>query len=504
MEGNYKKWLNRINAKQDRLQDITGYIGVGKTDASATEKLDVNGNVKAIDFKGKSLKFDLQPTITPTPNTLVPKTDGSGLLWYDNNSVLRNIGDNLFSADLSSSTARNHSLNASFTIDTKGNAYSLKNLPNKNTDIVNFRKVRVQNASGLDSVVDSKNLLTDGVTSMTDAEKDAWRLAQRKTGETYSLGSPVVYSISPPAQKKVNNTIKSFLLRGNSLYLNPNFTRIAAIPVGVPDDSASHAGEILCKSFYSPQSGDFIRVDFDSNDLQINVNYNIIIWVDSPFVYKHRTANTIKLVSDVTHIDLSNISWQTFNNPLLSPYTNYYDFSLNAGNLQLSEVNQDNYTLTQDGNRLFTAISSNIPNITWVDNFYFRASGINSSGDNGSDSAIRGVLFGLFDDSITKSIGSMPNAFVRVSKRNTTTPYVAMGDSASNRIDNVSSFVVEIVKDSINLTVFLIANSTIRSYTVPINSTAGIRLIMCLNTTRFKNLYGFANVIFNIQEFFKF
>ena len=156
MKGNYKKWLDRIKSKQDRLQDVNGNIGVGKTDASATEKLDVNGNVKS-----NSYKFNLQESITPTPNTLVPKTDGSGLLWYDNNSVLRNIGENFFSADLSSSTARNHSLNASFTIDTKGNAHSLKNLPNKNTDIANFRKVRVQNTSGLDAVVDSKSILID-------------------------------------------------------------------------------------------------------------------------------------------------------------------------------------------------------------------------------------------------------------------------------------------------------------------------------------------------------
>ena len=50
MEGNYKKWLNRINAKQDRLQDATGSIGIGKSNASATEKLDVNGNIKATGF----------------------------------------------------------------------------------------------------------------------------------------------------------------------------------------------------------------------------------------------------------------------------------------------------------------------------------------------------------------------------------------------------------------------------------------------------------------------
>ena len=40
-----------LNSKQARLQDVTGNIGVGKTDASATEKLDVNGNVKANGFK---------------------------------------------------------------------------------------------------------------------------------------------------------------------------------------------------------------------------------------------------------------------------------------------------------------------------------------------------------------------------------------------------------------------------------------------------------------------
>ena len=129
MKGNYKKWLDRIKSKQDRLQDVNGNIGVGKTDASATEKLDVNGNVKS-----NSSKFNLQASITPTPNTLVSKTDGSGLLWYDNNSVLRNIGENFFSADLSNTTARNHTMNAAVTVNTLGNPYTLAGLPNRNTD----------------------------------------------------------------------------------------------------------------------------------------------------------------------------------------------------------------------------------------------------------------------------------------------------------------------------------------------------------------------------------
>ena len=40
-------WTPAPEDKQDSLQNITGYIGVGKTDDSATEKLDVNGRTKS-------------------------------------------------------------------------------------------------------------------------------------------------------------------------------------------------------------------------------------------------------------------------------------------------------------------------------------------------------------------------------------------------------------------------------------------------------------------------
>lgn len=197
----------------------TGNLGIN-TITDAGFKLDVNGNVKAIDFKGQAVKFNLQTSISPTPNTLVPKTDGSGLLWYDSNSILRNIGENFFSADLSNTTARNHTMNAGITINTLGNPHILSGLPNKNADIANFRKVRVQNTSGLDSVVDSKNLLTDGITSMTDAEKDAWRLAQRKSTETYSTGQPRIDTILPPVINNSNDYIQYVTLVGLNLFIN--------------------------------------------------------------------------------------------------------------------------------------------------------------------------------------------------------------------------------------------------------------------------------------------
>ena len=98
MEGNYKKWLNRINSKQDRLQDVTGNVGVGKTDASATEKLEVNGNVKANKFLPNyttySNSFTKVEAIDPSTNdrALIELPSGSGLIevTYDELVNLKN------------------------------------------------------------------------------------------------------------------------------------------------------------------------------------------------------------------------------------------------------------------------------------------------------------------------------------------------------------------------------------------------------------------------------
>lgn len=63
------------------INQLGGNLGIGK-EPSTAEKLDVNGSVRA-----NSYKFILPSTITPQPNMLIPKVDGSGLMWYDNNSV---------------------------------------------------------------------------------------------------------------------------------------------------------------------------------------------------------------------------------------------------------------------------------------------------------------------------------------------------------------------------------------------------------------------------------
>ena len=51
------------------------------------------------------------------------------------------LGKNFFNSDLSNTTARNHTMNAGITVNTLGNPYSIKGLPDKNADIANFDNV---------------------------------------------------------------------------------------------------------------------------------------------------------------------------------------------------------------------------------------------------------------------------------------------------------------------------------------------------------------------------
>ena len=63
------------------INQLGGNLGIGKA-PSTTEKLDVDGNVRA-----NSYKFTLPTSITAQPNMLIPKVDGTRPIWYNNSSV---------------------------------------------------------------------------------------------------------------------------------------------------------------------------------------------------------------------------------------------------------------------------------------------------------------------------------------------------------------------------------------------------------------------------------
>ena len=63
--------------------------------------------------------------------------------------------------------------------------------------------------------------ITNEMAKSTDAQKDAFRLASRKTGETYSIGQPRVDFINPPMLDKTKDYNQYITIIGINLFLNP-------------------------------------------------------------------------------------------------------------------------------------------------------------------------------------------------------------------------------------------------------------------------------------------
>ena len=307
--------LSTVNFTVSNIQGLQTALG-GKLDKGSY--LGNAGDLKT-EIDGKLNKPTTTSNTTSYP--YVVGEDGNG-----NSARLPagDLGKNFFNSDLSNTTARNHTMNAGVTVNTLGNAHTLAGLPNKNADIANFRKVRVQNTSGLDSVVDSKNLLTDGVTSMSDAEKDAWRLAQRKTGENYSTGQPRIDLISPPLIETAKNYIQYVSIIGSNLFINNSissnsivtlqrFKDVNNIVLITPDPEINITNKVtviqsLPNIFYiaenfSNYSDGYYRIKITNNGLTNIINDSINLLIKSNFVSE--SFNNFSIDSNTTNPNIS-------------------------------------------------------------------------------------------------------------------------------------------------------------------------------------------------------
>ena len=222
----------QLNSNQLQLKDSQGNIlstvsfavsniqGLQSLLDNKLEKSTYNGNAQ--DLKNSIDGRLNKPTTTSTTNSypFVVGEDGNG-----NSARLPagDLGKNFFNSDLSNTTARNHTMNAGVTINTLGNPHTLSGLPNKNADITNFRKVRVQNVSGLDAVVDSKSMLLDMPSYLTEQERTNWKTAMNGGWTTNTMS---VALISPFIIKNDNN-VNWILLKGANLNLPPTSFEVA-------------------------------------------------------------------------------------------------------------------------------------------------------------------------------------------------------------------------------------------------------------------------------------
>ena len=248
-------------------EHVNGKIGLDTQNPS--EKLEVNGNIKA-----NSYKFTLPSVLTPQPNMLIAKIDGSGLIWYNNSSIgndlafksdidnltnskldkgtytgtasdLKNeidgklnkptttgnttsypyvvgengnggsarlpagdLGKNFFNADLSNTTARNHTMKAAVTINTLGNPYYWKGLSDK-TNNTNYSKKLALNPTTGEIVVKDNADPTDVTNAINSATA-----AQKTTMRTALLGP------STPASPTISGANPSIIAKGVDTYID--------------------------------------------------------------------------------------------------------------------------------------------------------------------------------------------------------------------------------------------------------------------------------------------
>ena len=294
----------QLNSNQLQLKDSQGNVLSTVTFSVSN----INGLQTALDTKlekgtytgtAQDLKNSIdnklnKPTTTSTTTSYpyVVGEDGNG-----NSARLPagDLGKNFFNSDLSNTSARNHTMNAGVTINTLGNPHTLSGLPNKNADIANFRKVRVQNTSGLDAVVDSKNILLDMPTLLNTTEKISWM--NNWTG-VYSTGAPTVTSIIMPVIKKINGTVK-ISIYGTNLYFNKEVSYIRF------KESTNYSIWHSVDDF-TVISSNQIDVIVDLNNTNINTEY---VFELKHMTYLYTSNEKFLIVDNFTPVDISNLTW---------------------------------------------------------------------------------------------------------------------------------------------------------------------------------------------------
>lgn len=111
--------------------------------------------------------------------------------------------------------------------------------------------------------------LTNEMSKATDAQKDAWRVASRKSGETYSIGQPRVDSIAPFILLN-DSEMHSLTLIGENLFIN-NVDLVSRVDI---IDSRTNAIVETCERIAVHQTlPSRLSIDITKNLYDIDVPY---------------------------------------------------------------------------------------------------------------------------------------------------------------------------------------------------------------------------------------
>ena len=284
--------LNGAPEAFDTLKEISDWISDDETAEAAI--LQAIQNEATARTNADNLKLN-KPTTTST-TTSYPYVVGENGNGGSARLPAGDLGKNFFNSDLNNTTARNHTMNAGVTVNTLGNPHTLAGLPNKNIDVANFRKVRVQNASGLDAVVDSKNLLTDGINSMTDAEKTVFKTALNGGWSTGSMSIGMVY----PNIVKYADDIIYITIYGANLNL-PLGSEIKIINVENNAEYVIPNSQVIygdaSKIYFWIKATDFVKAEY-----KIRI-FNGAAIVDT------QSNNNLLFIDVLNEINITSVTW---------------------------------------------------------------------------------------------------------------------------------------------------------------------------------------------------
>lgn len=180
----------------------------------------------------------------------------------------------------------------------------MSSLPDKSVDNT-YNKLMILDVNGnLSSTDNAINAFIKTLQTSTDAQKDAWRIANRKSTEMYSVGQPVIDLVYPPIIKRVDEVITVSAL-GSNLFLNNTETGTAVL--NLVDSNGSKTPIKNVEVNQNQPSVISFRMnfnDFDYGEYHLEVTHNGITNIDT---------NKFRLVDKLEVLPLPNLTWKTLN-----------------------------------------------------------------------------------------------------------------------------------------------------------------------------------------------
>ena len=210
--------------------------------------------------------------------------------------LLENSGKNLSNADLKISEGEVRIL------DITGAKFQIKGKANANND-ASFNRRPVENANGEQRYVEASVLIKrdalNAMQTMSDAEKDAYRLAMRKSNENYSSGAPRVDFFLPFIVKK-EDKLQYISIKGLNLFLPPN----SSVYLINHSTNEEHFIDYVSTSVQDPTT---LVFTFNFKDLPLG-EYRLKIVSNG---LNNLDKTTFKLVESLTNSPIPNLTWQT-------------------------------------------------------------------------------------------------------------------------------------------------------------------------------------------------